>query len=161
MKKALTLIIATLLLGSIEARGQQKANIDFLYKKINDGIYYSYYNPKYMDRPLNTVTFFKIDIDKRGEVSGISFSDSADSVFVKAYFERQKMYNTMPYIQQFVKQGGYREVALLIPVSFEAVKPLDTAFKNPEKLMRFSKRDFTGKAIIFPVLNIKISDHEM
>src|SRR4051812_39305891 len=62
---------------------------DSLIKEFSNTLYHTYYNPTFMQVTTATFTMLKIDIDWNGKVTGINFSDSADSVFVKAWINKK------------------------------------------------------------------------
>jgi hypothetical protein len=52
---------------------------DSLLKEFQNTVYYTFYNPTYMQTP--TFTMLKIDVDGTGKIGGNDFSDSAGPQF--------------------------------------------------------------------------------
>lgn len=139
---------------------------DSLYAIICNPIYNSFYNPSYMSSTTPTFTMLKIDIDKNGKVTDIRFSDSADSTFVNAYVNRKKWPNEISTIEKFAKAKEYSDVSLLMPVNYEPnYRPKQTkvfSYEEMENIMKFNKKEFTGKVVKLPSMNIRVlSEHNM
>ncbi len=138
---------------------------DSLLSKIDAPIYYSFYNPTYMVVKTATVTVLKIDIDKKGKVTDIRFSDSADSTFLKAYANRQQWPDEKGTIEKYAKAKGYRDVSLLMNVRFEPRYPSpikDISYDQVEAIMQFAGKEFTGNSVILPGMNIRVlAEHNM
>jgi hypothetical protein len=133
---------------------------DSLFNKFSNGIYHSFYTPSYMSTRTPTFTMLKVDINKDGKVTSIQFSDSADSTFVKAYLNRKKWHDDKATLERYAKIKSYTDLSLLIPVSWEPNYPNQKelfSYDEMEGIMRFNKKDFTGKSVFFPPIYIKIT----
>lgn len=138
---------------------------DSLIAEFENSIYNCFYNPKFWSKS-NTPTFtvLKIDINKLGKVKNIRFSDSADTVFVNAFTERPKYHDYKATLEKYAKIKLYRNISMLIPVSFEPLYgPIRSLnFDKIESLMKFDKKDLTGKIILLPAIRIKVlPEHNM
>ncbi|AYL96213.1 hypothetical protein HYN43_013325 [Mucilaginibacter celer] len=110
---------------------------------------------------VTTPTFavLKINFDATCKVTDMRFSDSADSTFVKAFENRKKWHNDRATLEKYAKIKGYKDLSLLIPVSFEPRLPdSDKHYTNNyiESYMRFNNKDFEGKAIMMPPIFIRV-----
>lgn len=133
---------------------------DSLLREIDNDIYYSYYSPAYMSNKVPVFTMLKIDIGWDGKVTGIQFSDSADSTFAKAYFNNSNANNRKAIFEKYAKIKSYSRVSLLIPVSWEPNYPNQKkifSYDEMEGMMKFNKKDFTGKSVFFSPIYIRIS----
>ncbi|MDB5129969.1 hypothetical protein [Mucilaginibacter sp.] len=133
---------------------------DSLFNEFSNGIYHSFYTSSYMSTTTPTFTMLKVDISKNGKVTSIQFSDSADSTFVKAYLNRKKWHDDKATLEKYAKIKSYTDVSLLIPVSWEPDYPNQKklfSYDEMEGIMRFNKKDFTGKSVFFPPIYIKIT----
>jgi hypothetical protein len=116
---------------------------------------------------VQTATFavLKIDIDKKGKVTDIRFSDSADSTFLKAYANRQQWPDEKGTIEKYAKAKGYKNVSLLMHVRFEPRYPSSNkyiSYDQAEAVMQFAGKEFIGNSIILPCMNIRVSaEHNM
>ncbi|PWK75301.1 hypothetical protein LX99_03794 [Mucilaginibacter oryzae] len=132
---------------------------DSLLSEFSSTVYDSFYNPSYMATTTSTFAMLKIDIDIAGKVKGITFSDSADSTFVQAFKNRKKRHDDKATLEKYAKLKMYKDVSLLIPVSFEPKLPnSDKHYTNSyfESYLRFNHEDFTGKAIILTPIFIPV-----
>jgi hypothetical protein len=171
MKNAIkTLIILFICFGGItELFAQEKVlgegkyrhtASDSLFTEFSGTVYNCYYTPSYMSNSTPTFAMLKIDIDPKGKVTSIQFSDSADSTFVKAFVNRKKWHNDEATLEKYAKIKGYSEISLLIPVSWEPKYPYQKkifTYEELEGLMKFNSKNFTGKSIIFSPIHIKLS----
>jgi hypothetical protein len=142
-------------------RFNQKA-ADSLFTEISNTIYDSFYTSSYMSTTNSTFTVLKIDINKQGKVTGINFSDSANSTFVKAYTNRKKWHDDTATLEKYAKMNSYTDVSLLIPVSFEPNYPYQKkvfSYDELESMMKFDKKNFTGKSILFSLIRITVLPH--
>ena len=104
-----------------------------------------------------TITMLKIDIDWNGKVTGINFSDSADSVFVKAWVNKKSNHDDKATLERYAKVKNYKNAALLMPVSYQPnyeVKQGTFSYNTLDKLMVFNRRQFSGNAIMFEMMKI-------
>ena len=160
----------------ITAKAQQKNVIekplsvntsytDSLLVEFENSIYTSFYTPKFWSKnTLPTFTVLKIDIDKNGNVTGIRFSDSADTAFVNAFLQRPKFHNDKSTLEKYAKAKSYSDCSILIPVSYEPSFGSNYSFlyRNMDSLMKFDSQYFIGKAIILAPIQIRVlSEHNM
>ena len=135
---------------------------DSLFTEISSTIYDSFYTSSYMSTTNSTFTVLKIDINKQGKVTGINFSDSADSTFVKAYTNRKKWHDDTATLEKYAKINSYTDLSLLIPVSFEPNYPYQKklfSYDELESIMKFGKNSFTGKSVLFSLIRITVLPH--
>jgi hypothetical protein len=117
---------------------------DSLLKEFQNTVYYTFYNPTYMQTTVPTFTMLKIDIDGTGKIAGIDFSDSADPSFTKAWSDKKNVHDDKATLQQYAKIKGYYNVSLLMPVSYQPNYP------NQKKVFT------NGKAILLEPINIVV-----
>jgi len=132
---------------------------DSLYLEISNTIYYTYYNPSYMSNKTPVFTILKVEIDWAGKVTNISFSDSSDSVFVKAWQNKPKVHDDKATFERYSKEKSYRNVSLLIPVAYEPQLPNSNKYFTNDYLeayMKFDKKAFAGSAIMLPPITITV-----
>jgi hypothetical protein len=132
---------------------------DSLINEFENSVYECIHDPKFWAKSyVPTFTILKIDIDGMGKVKDIRFSDSADSLFVKAYLNKPNYHNDRSTLEKYAKEKSYTDVSLLIPVSYEPnYSPVRSYYyKTMESIMKFDKKDFTGKAIMLKPISIKI-----
>jgi|GEM_PF-6123628 len=132
---------------------------DSLYNQFQSDVYYSFYNPTYMSNTTTTSTIMKVDIDWQGKVTDINFSDSADSIFVKVYRNHLKIHDDKVLLEKYAKSKSLTNISLLIPVNYEPNYPHQRktfSYDELEGLIKFNKRSFTGKSIIFEPINIAV-----
>ncbi|WP_109609250.1 hypothetical protein [Mucilaginibacter oryzae] len=106
-----------------------------------------------------TFAVLRVDITWNGQVTDMRFSDSADSVFIKAWNEKLKTHDIKATFRRYAIAKSYEYVSLLIPVSYEPMQPeSDKHYTNNyfESYMKFNKRDFEGKAIILAPIFIPV-----
>lgn len=160
-----TLLFANCLKAQIKAdlrysqkRVKQPAQ-DSLFNQFRNTIYNTFYNPVYMSNTTTTSTLLKVDINWEGKVTDISFSDSADSIFVKAFNNHPKWYDDKATLERYAKVMSLTNISLLIPINYEPNYPHQRkilSYDELEGLMKFGKRNFTGKAIMFEPVNIAV-----
>jgi hypothetical protein len=132
---------------------------DSLYMEISTTIYYSFYATSYMSTSTPTFAILKIDFDKNGKVTDMKFSDSADSSFVKAFENRKKWHDDKATLERYAKIKSYKNISLLIPVSYEPLLPNSTKYYTNaylESYFKFDKKDFTGNAVMKSPIFIKV-----
>jgi len=132
---------------------------DSLFNQFRNTVYNSFYNPVYMANTTPVSTMMKIDIDWQGKVTSINFSDSADSIFVKAFKNHKNWYDDKATLEKYAKVMGLTNVSLLIPINYEPNYPNQRklfSYDELEGMMKFDKKSFTGKAIIFEQINIGV-----
>lgn len=132
---------------------------DSLYLEISNTIYYTYYNPAYMSNKTPVFTILKVDVDWAGKVTNISFSDSADSVFVKAWQNKPKVHDDKATFERYSKEKSYKNVSLLIPISYEPQLPNSNKYFTNDYLetyLKFDKKAFVGNAIMLPPITITV-----
>lgn len=170
--KKLHFIIALILFAGIANAQQNEKHLlvrisytDSLINEFENSIYESFYNPVFWSKTPNpTFTVLKIDIDKEGKVKDVRFSDSADTLFVNAFLRRPKYHDDTATLKKYAKAKEYKDISILIPVSYEPFYSPQHNFNysNLELLMKFDKKDFTGKAIMLAPIQIKVlSEHNM
>lgn len=132
---------------------------DSLYLEISNTIYYTYYNLAYMSNKTPVFAILKVDVDWAGKVTNISFSDSADSVFVKAWQNKPKVHDEKATFERYSKEKLYKNVSLLIPVSYEPQLPNSIKYFTNDYLetyLKFDKKAFVGNAIMLPPIIITV-----
>ena len=84
---------------------------DSLLREIDNDIYYTYYSPfssEYRSNHKEPVfTLLKVDRGWDGKVTAIRFSGSADSAFVKAYFNNSRSKNRKGIFEEYAKIKSY------------------------------------------------------
>jgi len=164
LKISATLIMLLCIISSVSAQNKtfelpKQSYSDSLYARICTPIYFSFYTPSYMATTTPTFTILKIEINSQGKVIAINFSDSADSVFVKAYKNRKKYDDEISTLEKYVKAKLYTDVSLLMPVSFEPKYPnsvKDFSYDKMESIMQWNKKEVVGRVIMLPSMNIRI-----
>ncbi|NOW96538.1 hypothetical protein [Mucilaginibacter sp. SG564] len=156
-----------LLINSLKAQEKRsdsekskQAVSDSLYMEISTTIYYSFYATSYMSTNTPTFAILKIDFDKNSKVTAMGFSDSADSSFVKAFENRKKWHDDKATLERYAKVKSYKNLSLLIPVSYEPQLPNSTKYYTNDYLesyFKFDKKNFTGNAIMESPIFIKVS----
>jgi hypothetical protein len=144
----------------IDRNKQKLSYTDSLYLEMDNTIYNSFYDSSYFSTLTPTFTILKIDINKRGKVTGIQFSDSADTVFVKTYLNRKKWHDDKATIEKYAKVKSYKGISLLIPVSWEPNYPNQKkifSYDEMEGIMKFNGKDFTGQSVLLQPIYIRIS----
>ncbi|QEM13999.1 hypothetical protein [Mucilaginibacter rubeus] len=125
--------------------------------RIYRAIYNTYNNPYYWKKSLKpTFTTLKIDVSKKGSITDIRFSDSADSLF-KAEFE-QNIKKFRSIADQWVKSKSYKGISLLIPVYYETkyeLKPT-VGYDDVEFVLKFNKKAFTGNTVLLRPVTIRV-----
>ena len=150
------------LFASITNAQQNKRDVspaDSLINEFKNSIYNSIYNPVFWSKSyVPTFTVLKIDIDARGKVQDVRFSDSADTLFVKAFLNRPKYHDDKLTLERYAEAESYKDISILIPVSYEpSYSPhRNFYYDNMESLMKFDKKDFTGKAIMLSPIKIAV-----
>jgi hypothetical protein len=167
LKTLLMVFISLLWLNSISAQINLPPNkkfkqplADSLLREIDNDIYYTYYSPAFMSNKVPVFTMLKVDIGWDGKVTSIQFSDSAGPDFIKAYFDRPKGHDIKATLEKYAKIKSYTDVSLLIPVSWEPNYPNQKkvfTYDEMEGIMKFNKKDFTGKSIMFSPIYITLS----
>ncbi len=132
---------------------------DSLYLEISNTIYYTYYNPAYMSNKKPVFTLLKVDIDGAGKVTNIKFSDSADSVFVKAWRDKPKVHDDKSPFERYSKEKSYKNASLLIPISYQPLFPNSNKYFTNDYLetyLKFDNKAFVGNAIMLPPIVITV-----
>jgi hypothetical protein len=132
---------------------------DSLLNQFQNTIYNTFYNPEYMSNNTPIATMMKVDINWEGKVTSISFSDSADSIFVRAFKNHPKWYDDKATLEKYAKVKSLTNISLLIPVNYEPGYPHQRktfSYDELEGLMKFNKKSFTGKSIVFEPVNIVV-----
>lgn len=136
---------------------------DSLLTEFINTVYNSIYDSNFRSKSyIPTFTVLKVDIDNTGKVTGVNFSDSADTLFLKAFSQRRRYHDDKSTLEKFAKAKGYTDVSILIPVNYEPYYSANRSiyYNNMNSIMRFNKKDFTGRAIILPPIIIEFSEHE-
>ena len=162
----LSLAALTLVSSNVKAQdkmlgeGKYKHTVsDSLLTEFSNAVYNTFYTPSYMSTTTPTFAVLKIEIDKNGKVADIRFSDSADSTFVKAFDNRKKWHDDKATLEKYAKLKSYKDVSLLMPVSFEPQQPnSDKHYANGylESYLKFDKKPFEGKAIMLSPIFITV-----
>src|SRR6202000_1983447 len=127
-KKTLLGLIAVLSLITLTKISNAKNNVneirtaiakyaenDSLLTKIENLIYYRYYNPGFFRKTVRlTLTVLRVDIDKNSKVIDIRFSDSADTTFVSAFRNDTNYIETKLAIEEYAKAKSYQNISILI-----------------------------------------------
>ncbi|MET3611343.1 hypothetical protein [Mucilaginibacter rubeus] len=134
---------------------------DSLLTEFSGTVYNSFYNPSYMSTTTPTFAVLKIDIDKNGKVVDMRFSDSADSTFVRAFDNRKKKkwHDDKATLEKYARIKSYKDVSLLIPVSYEPQLPNSNKYYTNgylESYLKFNNKDFTGKAVMLSPIFIPV-----
>jgi len=130
---------------------------DSLINEFRNTIYYSLYNSNLLaNNKTPTFTVLKIDIDDKGIVTGITFSDSADTLFVKTFLKRHKYHDDIATLEKYAKAKSYNNISIIIPVSYEPLYDIQNSFisNKVEYIMKFDGKDFTGKAIMLAPIRV-------
>ncbi|MBB5396353.1 hypothetical protein [Mucilaginibacter sp. AK015] len=170
--KTLMLITFTVHSGILKAQENKKFNTksiidknniehaeDSLLRIIDNNIYYSYYSPSYMSNKTPIFTMLKIDLDWNGKVTGIHFSDSADSVFVKSYFNNPRNRDIKSTFEKYARLKAYSNISLLIPVNYQPEYPNQKkifSYEELERSLKFKNQYFIGNSVMFSPINIKV-----
>lgn len=171
-----TLFISILWLNNTSAQIKINLKTDTKYKQsledslrmvIDNDIYYTYYSPYtsgYRSNHKESVfTMLKIDIGWDGKVTKIQFSDSADSAFVKAYFNNPRASNRKDIFEQYSKIKSYSHVSLIIPVNYQPDYPNQKkifSYDEFEGIMKFNGKDFTDQSVFLQPIHIRISAND-
>lgn len=120
-----------------------------VYRSINKTIFWS-------KSYVSTYTMLKIDIDKYGKVKSLRFSDSGDTLFVKA-FSHTQAYADTKLLEKYVRSRSYKDISILIPINYNPFYNTRRRFyyDKMESLMKFDGKDLNGKAILLPSINIR------
>jgi hypothetical protein len=136
---------------------------DSLHMVIDNDIYHTYYSPYISGYRSNhkepVFTMLKIDIGWDGKVTGIQFSDSADSAFVKAYFNSPRANNRKDIFEKYAKVKSYSRVSLIIPVSYQPNSPNKEgvfSYDNVQSLTKFKGQSFIGPVVLLPTVIISV-----
>jgi hypothetical protein len=159
--------ILFIMLLSVKANAQMKfsANAkviqlpeDSLLKEFENKIYYTFYGQGYR-KNNTTYTIMKVDINWDGKVTGINFSDSADSSFVNAWTNSKIGHDDKATLERYAQIKAYKSVSLLIPINYQygyPVKQKDLSPGERDALMKFNNKNFSGKAIMFDPIKISV-----
>jgi hypothetical protein len=82
-----------------------------------------------------------------------------DPNFTKAWLNKKNSHDDKATLQQYAKIKGYYNMSLLIPVSYQPNYPNQKKVFTYDELgetMKFSKRNFAGKAILLEPINIVV-----
>jgi hypothetical protein len=140
---------------------------DSLMSEIRSSIYNNIYNPKFWgEYTTPTFTILKVTYDNNGDVKHISFSDSADSSFLKLYSKMPTYHDIKTTFKNYAAIKSYRDISLLIPVYYE---PSYTSHQNQnfyyfqiESIMKFNGKEFVGKSILLrPIVIRVLKEHNM
>lgn len=132
---------------------------DSLLTEFSNTVYNTFYTPSYMYTTTPTFAVLKIEIDKKGKVADIRFSDSADYTFVKAFDNRKKWHDDKATLEKYAKLKAYKDVSLLMPVSYEPQFPNPNKYYTNgymESYLKFNNKDFTGKAVMLSPIFIPV-----
>jgi hypothetical protein len=135
---------------------------DTLLTRIENAIYYSYYNPAFWAKATKPLfTLLKIAIDKEGNVGKIRYSDSADSLFANAYLKKATFNTEKTLIEKYAKENSYSNTSILIPVSYEPDygPGCSIGCDNVQELLIFNKQPFEGAAIMLAPIHILVLSH--
>jgi hypothetical protein len=167
MKKIkLVILVIIPFLGITSIKAQQRfpdikkqSYTDSLFSEISGTVYNAFYTPSFMGNKTPTSAFLKIDIDDQGKVSDIRFSDSADSLFVKAWTNRKIIHDDKATLERYAKVKGYKDLSLLMQVNFEPGYPNSNnlfSYGYIEAMMKFNKKLFIGNSVMLRQTNIRI-----
>lgn len=165
IKTSTILFILMLLINHVHAQVKptyshaKKSVEDSLWGQFQNAVYYTYYNPAYMSNTTTTSTVMKIDIDWQSKVTSIRFSDSADLLFASAFTNRPKWNDDKITLEKYARIMKLTSISLLIPINYEPNYPKQQkvfSYDELEGWMKFDKKSFTGKAIIFEPINISV-----
>ena len=167
-----TLFISILWLNNTSAQIKINLKTDSKYKQsledslrmvIDNDIYYTYYSPYTSgyrsNHKIPVFTMLKIDIGWDGKVTKIQFSDSADSAFVKAYFNNPRASNRKDIFEQYAKIKSYSRVSLIIPVSYQPNSPNKEgvfSYDNVQSLTKFTGQSLIGPVVLLPTVIISV-----
>ncbi len=106
---------------------------------------------------MSTFTVLKIDIDNRGEIKDLNFSDNVDTLFSKSFFLRHTYKNERAILTQYIKLNAYKNISVLIPINYEPFNDVhrNLYYDSMESFLRFNKKDFTGKAVMLSPIEVK------
>lgn len=124
-------------------------------------IYRCGYNPGFWAKCYTPVfTTIKIDIDKKGKLSGVEFSDSADSLFKAEFSKGLNHERDKQILEEYAKAEQLKNVSILIPVYYEPWADVKYKFHLNygaiEGLLRFNKKPYRGNAIVLPPVRIPV-----
>ena len=166
LKAFVTLLVSLLFVNCLKAQIKlqhdpkiKQTMEDSLFNQFRNTIYYSFYNPAYISNTTTTLTIMKVDINWQGKVTNMGFSDSADSTFVKAFNNHPKWYDDKATLEKYAKVMSLTNISLLIPINYEPNYPDQHkvfSYDELEGLMKFGKKSFTGKCIMFEPINISV-----
>jgi hypothetical protein len=134
------------------------------FENIIDSVYYDYH---FWGKGItHQFTMLQILIDKHGKVKRIWFSDSADKIFVDAFFQQTKSLNKIEIetLEKYTKAKRYKNISILIPVYFETRFERHPSFEHNynfmESIMKFDGKPFLGKSVILePVIIRVLAEH--
>jgi|GEM_PF-4242054 len=92
-------------------------------------------------------TIVKIKVDEKGHIGDISFSESADSSYIKV-FKLLRHAVDDDALSLYIKRAKIRQTYILMPlyITNSDDKKVDTEMLT--RLMQFENEDFTGPAIL-------------
>ncbi|WP_133300231.1 hypothetical protein [Mucilaginibacter terrenus] len=137
----------------------RKSYPDSLLGVFSNAVYAVVYNPSFWKNNLTqTITFIKVDINKKGVVQGINFSDSADTTFVNEYARKLDFNTLVPTLNKYAKAMSYKNLSLLLPLTYipqqRGKRAIDPDALN--RVMRFNNKYFSGKAILLEPLSMGV-----
>lgn len=163
--KKLTVILFLLSALRLAATAQYITRVsyaDSLYKKIDDKIYDSFYSTQYMGTRKPAFNVLKVDINKKGKVTDVRFSDSADSAFIKAYNRKSKYASDKELFEKYAKAKKITDASILVPISFEPENNSGIPPKDIDNILMFKGVRFAGKSYVFPQITIRVlNEHNM
>jgi len=154
----LILIYPWLFALNADAQGHfnTKLKADSLLKVFENDIYGGIYEPNPSAHFTAQMTFLKIEINAKGKITDINFSDNADPSLVKSFKNRPRYNDDYINLELYAQSKSYKAISLLIPViywvRYETIGT--TTEKQNASIMQFDKKNFIGKAIVLPSLDI-------
>lgn len=135
-----------------------RSSADSLLDEFENSVYGNTYEPNALSKYTPRLTLLKIDINVNGQVTDIRFSDSADTSIVRTFQHRHQYHNDKSTFEKYARIKSYSDVSVLIPVSYWLLynESKKINWGKTDALMKFEGKDFNGKAIILPLLDIGI-----